>query len=71
MWVLENWPYYYPAWQVHTLKYSLPGIPTEEDTRGVKLANERFERRAFKKSMKLARIQGLNKDPRMPGAWIE
>jgi len=73
-----NWPYCYPKWIFNS--YGNPWVNLADGTYGpdpaagptARLVKERFERRAYKKAMKLARIQGIiHKGPKIPGAWID
>jgi hypothetical protein len=55
----DSWPY--PVWEGY-----------KSNDSAIKLQHQRFERRAYKKALKLARMQGLQlKGPKFPGSWID
>ena len=65
-----TWPYSHPFWHAYADRVER-GWATEVQIRVVKLLEDRLERRQYKKAMKLARIQGLHKGPKIPGSWID
>lgn len=67
----STWPFFYPFW--HYCVQEREGVSTYEGCIAIaRRAEERFERRWYKKAMKLARAQGLfHKGPKIPGGWID
>jgi len=66
-----NWPFFYPGWQ-YCVQIRGNNWAKEEYIAIARRAEERFERRWYKKVMKLARAQGLfYKGPKIPGGWID
>jgi hypothetical protein len=67
----RNWPFFYPSWQ-YCVQEREEGSTYETYIAIARRAEERFERRWYKKVMKLARAQGLfHKGPKIPGGWID
>jgi hypothetical protein len=68
---LGNWPFFFSRRDFYVTVAKL-GLWDEKSAAIVQLAEDRFERRWQKKTMKLARAQGiLQRGPKVPGAWID
>jgi len=68
--VMYNWPYLYPRWQSYVDSVHLGTM--ENELRAVtELSARRYEQRWQKKAVRHLRTQGIKKDPKVPGAWID
>jgi hypothetical protein len=68
--VLYNWPYFYPRW--HSYVDSVDLGPMEIERR--KMADvtvQRYDRRWKRKIVAYMKPRGMNKVPKVPGAWID
>ncbi|KAH8745426.1 hypothetical protein F5882DRAFT_387549 [Hyaloscypha sp. PMI_1271] len=68
--VLYNWPYFYPRW--HSYVDSVDLGPMEIERR--KMADvtvQRYDRRWKRKIVGYMKPRGMNKVPKVPGAWID